>query len=140
MSCDETSLYCAADKSVNFQVDVDITKTLRRGMRVMLKGRPIWISFKYVKLPEFCYDCGRLGHVLASCDLHQEVEDEPDLQYGDWLRGFPIKTAKRNAEALKQEEMRLFLAYHNVASWEPLRRNLCMTTLKWMMWPWIRIK
>ncbi|KAJ8446530.1 hypothetical protein Cgig2_027492 [Carnegiea gigantea] len=45
---DETSLFCAANKSVNFQVDVDITKLLQQGMHVLVKGRPIWISFKYI--------------------------------------------------------------------------------------------
>ena len=124
VSCDDSSLFCATDKSVNFLVEIDITKPLRRGMRVMVKGRPIWISFRYVKLPEFCYSCGRLGHVLSSFDLYREVVDESDLQYGDWLRGSPIKPLRRNAEAIKQEERRLFLAYRSGNSSDTSKKKL----------------
>jgi len=38
VGCNESCLFCAVDKSVNFQVDVDITKPLRRGLRVMVRG------------------------------------------------------------------------------------------------------
>jgi len=82
-------------------------------MHVLVTGMPIWISFKYVKLPEFCYGYGRPGHVLSSCDLYKVVDDESDLQYEDWLRGSPIKPRRRNAEALKQEKRQLSLAYRN---------------------------
>ncbi|KAJ8429304.1 hypothetical protein Cgig2_027673 [Carnegiea gigantea] len=60
-SRDDPNLYCAADKSVNFQVDMDVTKPLCRGISLMIQGKPIWISFKYVKLPEFYYRHGKLG-------------------------------------------------------------------------------
>ncbi|KAJ8421787.1 LOW QUALITY PROTEIN: hypothetical protein Cgig2_018412 [Carnegiea gigantea] len=33
--CDDSNIFCAADKSVNFQVDIDITKPLCRGMKVL---------------------------------------------------------------------------------------------------------
>ncbi|KAJ8443046.1 hypothetical protein Cgig2_004251 [Carnegiea gigantea] len=36
VGCDESSLLCAADKLVNLQVDVDITKPLQRGMHVLV--------------------------------------------------------------------------------------------------------
>ncbi|KAJ8422351.1 hypothetical protein Cgig2_014892 [Carnegiea gigantea] len=113
VGCDETNLFCTADKSVHFQVHVNITKPLRRVMCVLVKRRPIWISFKYIKLPKFCYGCGRLGCALSSCYLYEEVDDKSDLQYGDWLGGSLIKPTRRNAEAIKQGERRLFLAYRN---------------------------
>jgi len=100
-SCDKSNLLCAADKSINFQVDVDVTKLLRRGMKVMMKGKPIWISFKYVKLPEFCYGCGRLVHILSIYEEAKEVDEDSDLPYGDWLHGSPIKPTRRNTEARK---------------------------------------
>jgi len=98
-------------------------KPLCRGMKVMMRGKPIWISFKYVKLPKFCYGCGRLGHTLLICDKGKEVDEDSNLPYGDWLRGSPIKPTRRNTEAQKQEEKRLFLAYqHGNSSNKPKKK------------------
>ncbi|KAJ8426745.1 hypothetical protein Cgig2_003638 [Carnegiea gigantea] len=97
------------DYSVNFQVDIDITRPLRRGIRVMVQGKAIWISFKYVKLLDFCYYCGCLGHVLRGCELSSDATDDIDLQYEDWLRGSPTKSQEWLNAAVKQEE-------NNVAS------------------------
>ncbi|KAJ8433606.1 hypothetical protein Cgig2_016536 [Carnegiea gigantea] len=52
----------APTKYLKFHVDIDITKSLRHGMMVNVGGVPKWISFKYVKLPDFCYGYGRLGY------------------------------------------------------------------------------
>ncbi|KAJ8434275.1 hypothetical protein Cgig2_009250 [Carnegiea gigantea] len=113
VDCDETHLFYAADKSVNFQVDVDTTKPLWREMRVMVNGSPKWISFKYVKLPEFCYNCGRLGHVRRGYELLDDSSYISNLQYGEWLRDSLIKPSRCNIEAEKQEEKRLFMAFRN---------------------------
>ncbi|KAJ8451421.1 hypothetical protein Cgig2_017812 [Carnegiea gigantea] len=75
VGCDVSSLFCAADKSVNFQVDVDTSPSP--------------------------YEEGCLGHVLSACELYKEVDDESNLQYGDWRRGSPIKPMRRNAKAQK---------------------------------------
>ncbi|KAJ8431051.1 hypothetical protein Cgig2_005400 [Carnegiea gigantea] len=101
VDCDESNLFCAADKSVNFQVDIDITKPLRWGMQVM------------IKLLEFCYNCRRLGHVLNGCELLDDSLDKSNLQYGDWLWGSPIKPSQHNIEAEKQEAKRLFMGFGN---------------------------
>jgi len=92
-------------------VDLDVNKPLRRGVRVLLAGKPIWIQIKYLKLPDFCYGCGRLGHVLKGCDLVDEGSDVSSLQYGAWLRASPLKSRRRNAETELLEERRLFLAF-----------------------------
>jgi len=80
---DETNLYCGTDKSINFQVDIDISKPPRREVRMVVKGKPIWIDLGYVKLPNFCYGCDRLGHVLKGCDWVDSKMEEEKLQYGD---------------------------------------------------------
>ncbi|KAJ8422736.1 hypothetical protein Cgig2_015544 [Carnegiea gigantea] len=48
-----------------------------------------WVPFKYEKLPNFCYRCGRLGHVEGDCDEAKEYDLKG--QYGDWLRALPVK-------------------------------------------------
>ena len=52
-------------------------------------GEQRWISFKYERLPNFCYRCGMLSHGLRDCP-EGKVEALPEisaLQYGAWLRG-----------------------------------------------------
>jgi len=112
LSCDEANLYCGADKSVNFQVELDITKPLRRGIRMVVRGKTLWIRLGYVKLPIFCYGCGKLGHVLKGCDAVGDVDsDVSTLQYGEWLQASPVKSKKNNMDSQKQEECKLFQAF-----------------------------
>lgn len=49
-----------------------------------------WIPITYEKLPDFCYSCGRLGHVVKDCDEHLGTENS-QLQYGSWLRA-PVQS------------------------------------------------
>ncbi|KAJ8438379.1 LOW QUALITY PROTEIN: hypothetical protein Cgig2_006297 [Carnegiea gigantea] len=54
---------CDIDKSLNFKMDVNIDKPLRRVVKMIIEGKAIWIRLTHVKLPNFFYDCGKLGHV-----------------------------------------------------------------------------
>lgn len=54
----------------------------------------IQVHLKYERLPNFCYHCGLLGHLVKDCrecfnvdNLTGEVNEEM-LHYGDWLRGY----------------------------------------------------
>ncbi|KAI8021294.1 hypothetical protein LOK49_LG03G01215 [Camellia lanceoleosa] len=53
---------------LRIRVDVDVTKPLPRGFILNQGGNAQmtsvdpWISFKYEKISDFCYDCGRIGH------------------------------------------------------------------------------
>jgi len=114
VDCEEANLL-GADKALCFRVDVDVSKPLRRGVNVLLGGKPKWIQIKYVKLPDFCYGCGRLGHVLKGCDLTVEDSDGAGLQYGSWLRASPLRSKRRNAEEELLEERRLFLSLRDKA-------------------------
>ena len=107
VDCDESTLY-RIDKALCFRVDIDIHKPLRRGMYVQVAGKTLWIRFKYVKLPDFCYGCGRLGHVLAAYDLVEAEEGHSNLQYGAWLRASPLKSRRRSAETELAEEKKVF--------------------------------
>ncbi|CAM8935631.1 unnamed protein product [Rhodiola kirilowii] len=51
---------------VKVKVNVDVP--LRKGTFMMRKGRsPIWITFRYEKLPKICPYCGVLTHEKATC-------------------------------------------------------------------------
>ena len=42
--------------AMRIRVSMDVTKPLCRGRKTCLeKGREVWISFKYERLPNFCY-------------------------------------------------------------------------------------
>lgn len=74
---------------LRLKVEVDLNLSMRRGALLNLAelGK-VWIQFQYEKLPNFCYICGKLGHVQAECD-----DDEArgfDNKYGPWLRAPPL--------------------------------------------------
>ena len=52
-------------------------------------GKRHWVTYKYERLPFFCYYCGVLGHDIRHCSAHFEAskKDTPvEYQYRDWLK------------------------------------------------------
>ncbi|KAM7518224.1 hypothetical protein LguiB_017186 [Lonicera macranthoides] len=77
-------------KFLRIRVRVDVLKPLLRGvkMEVPTSPEPTWIPFKYEKLGDFCYGCGRLGHGVREC-WYQSLSscaNDNGLQYDEWLR------------------------------------------------------
>lgn len=64
---------------------------LKRGIFLQFgnKEEGQWRSITYEKLPNFCYGCGHLGHILKECEEFSGTHDD-DLPYRPWLRE-PIK-------------------------------------------------
>ncbi|GMN44333.1 hypothetical protein TIFTF001_013533 [Ficus carica] len=54
---------------MRLRVQIDVSKPLRRGATVQLgsNGVMVWTSFKYERLPDFCFGCGRIGHGRLEC-------------------------------------------------------------------------
>ncbi len=52
---------------LDIRVHLDLTKPLNRGRTLNLNGKSVWVTFKYEKLPQFCYMCGRIFHAQQSC-------------------------------------------------------------------------
>ena len=73
------------------KVQVDVRKPLLRGVTMQNDGEGDgdWCPIQYEFLPNFCYGCGLLGHVLRECDY--SLGKEGEQQYGDWLRASPAK-------------------------------------------------
>ncbi|KAJ8448926.1 hypothetical protein Cgig2_030782 [Carnegiea gigantea] len=59
---DETDILVPS-KALKIKADCDLKKPLRQGLMVKMNGTPSWFKMKYVKLLDFCYACGLLGHV-----------------------------------------------------------------------------
>ena len=82
-------------KCLRVRVRIDTTKRVLRGKKVTIEGgESRWVSFKFERLPNFCYRCGLLDHTLKDCS--EEVDttigaETNTLQYGSWLRGDPLR-------------------------------------------------
>ncbi|XP_050278167.1 uncharacterized protein LOC126719681 [Quercus robur] len=72
------------------QVSIDLSLPLCRGRLISLEnGRQVWISFKYERLPNVCYWCGRLTHDDKECEIWIDNEGTlkpDDRQFGPGLR------------------------------------------------------
>lgn len=81
-------------------VIIDIYLPLCRGRVVNLEtGEKAWVSFKYERLPNLCYWCGRLTHNNKSCNLWIQSKGSPFVdqqQFGPYLRAAPYQLARNN--------------------------------------------
>lgn len=72
------------------RVLLDISKPLSRGRKISMDdGSNGWVSFKYERLPNICYQCGRLTHSNKDCDLWLDSEATLTIQsrqFGAWMR------------------------------------------------------
>ncbi|XP_022150918.1 uncharacterized protein LOC111018954 [Momordica charantia] len=62
-------------------------------------GKDLWCPLRYEKLPDFCYECGRMGH---SGREHEQRPPEGTFngsaQYGSWLRASLLKKNLMNQD------------------------------------------
>jgi interleukin-1 receptor-associated kinase 1 len=84
-------------KFLRIRVSMDLRKPLKRKSKLSFQGKDIWVDYKYERLPNFCFACGRIGHQMRDCeeiedhdsDAYSELE-EKDLAFGPWLRASPL--------------------------------------------------
>ncbi|XP_038716189.1 uncharacterized protein At4g02000-like [Tripterygium wilfordii] len=81
---------CGWGKYLRVRIHIDITKPLKRVVMVTGEegGAAIRVGVQYERLPNFCYMCGKLGHVDHDCEVGETDFPEPK-PYGDWLRSSP---------------------------------------------------
>ena len=77
-------------KCIRVRVKIDITQPLCCGRLVKFGGPSLtWVSFRYERLPIFCYWCGKLNHDERDCGVwifSKGSLQQKDQQYGAWLR------------------------------------------------------
>ena len=67
-------------KFLRVRVQIDVTKKIVKGKRIIVEGgEQRWITFKYERLPNFCYHCGLLNHGLKDCEERNGVDEQLDL-------------------------------------------------------------
>uniref|UniRef100_A0A0A9A291 CCHC-type domain-containing protein n=1 Tax=Arundo donax TaxID=35708 RepID=A0A0A9A291_ARUDO len=86
---------------LRIKVQLDISKPLIRGLWIRLDEeiecnglRSIRHFFivKYEKLPNFCYICGKIGHIEEECE--RKLEKGEKRQYGAFLLASPYRRQK----------------------------------------------
>jgi hypothetical protein len=79
----------AVGQFLRIKVRMSIKKPIMRGTMIEVEGgkRTIWCPFEYEYCPDFCFVCGRIGHVEKECSIKLKRGEEP--QYGRWLRWVP---------------------------------------------------
>ncbi|KAJ8426994.1 hypothetical protein Cgig2_033852 [Carnegiea gigantea] len=92
----DVNKHVGIDKSLNFIADTNITKPLRKGVKVKVTYKLIWFD-----LLDFCNACGKLGHIYEACELFDEEIPAAKLPYGPNLRASPIKSKIRGWECAK---------------------------------------
>ena len=83
---DKRSWLSEQAKFMRVRVDLPINRPLQRGGNIVNPDdEKFWVSFKYERLPTFCFLCGILGHDERHCSGNSNNPEAP-RQYGDWLR------------------------------------------------------
>ena len=86
MEVDKRSWQADQARFMRVRIDLPLEKPLRRGVYISnMDGDRCWVSFKYERLPTFCFSCGKLGHDEKHCGVVAEKQSM-EKQYGDWLR------------------------------------------------------
>ncbi|KAK6144215.1 hypothetical protein DH2020_021035 [Rehmannia glutinosa] len=86
------SMDSVVGKFLRIKVDIDIHKPICRIIQLDKKFKNSTVYLKYERLPDFCFHCGIIGHVLKDCDdyVTKHGTDESQLQFGNWLRAANI--------------------------------------------------
>lgn len=72
---------------LRFRVKLQASQPLPRGLLIMVdfQPQPIWVTFSFERLPDFCYFCGRVDHLDTDCPERRDLEGKPKL-FGSWMR------------------------------------------------------
>jgi hypothetical protein len=83
----------AVGEFLRIKIKLDIRKPLMRGVTLISEEKEgekdLWCPVVYEFLPDFCYNCGIIGHIDRWCD--KERSENQELQFGRALRYTPQK-------------------------------------------------
>ncbi|KAL0381479.1 UNVERIFIED_CONTAM: putative mitochondrial protein [Sesamum angustifolium] len=75
---------------MRLRVAINVTKPLTRALKLRtVLGDEHIVTFTYERLPNFCYLCGRIGHISKWCETRFQanfVDPGDNSPFGPWLR------------------------------------------------------
>lgn len=74
----DSGVFELPDKSIilKVKVHIDISKPIKKGANIGSRtDGVIWVNFRYEKLPQFCFYCGKVGHGEQGCSLSSSDEE-----------------------------------------------------------------
>ncbi|OMO71257.1 reverse transcriptase [Corchorus capsularis] len=77
---------------LRIRIEIDAHNALVDGFWVPRKNmEKVWAEVKYERLADFCYCCGKLGHVLKQCPENdgEDNGEEKRYRYGPHMRAIP---------------------------------------------------
>ncbi|KAK9270144.1 hypothetical protein L1049_025720 [Liquidambar formosana] len=89
---------------IRVQVDLNVHNPLKTGFTLKRQSLPdVWIQFKYERLSDFCYRCGRLCHSEKACSWDVPLDSgssglprQGALAFGPWMRADYVKFSPEN--------------------------------------------
>jgi interleukin-1 receptor-associated kinase 1 len=82
---------------LRLRTSLDLRKPLKKGTKIKFQDRNLWVDFKYERLPNFCFACGKIGHQMKECEEVDDVDEnnyndieEKSQAFGPWLRASPL--------------------------------------------------
>ncbi|CAL5333984.1 unnamed protein product [Camellia sinensis] len=96
---------------LRIRVEIDTQQPLPQGLWLQRskEGCDSWLTFKYEKLSDYCYDCGRLGHESNACKFVSKKQGASS-SYGPHLRtgiapptGLPVEHYRRKVDELERQ-------------------------------------
>lgn len=71
------------------RVEVNVKEPLPTGFKWNNEqGHEKWATFKFERLSDFCYGCGRLSHTSQNCDEEIVLDDQNSVRplFGHWMQ------------------------------------------------------
>jgi len=65
----DTEVNNRSNGCLRIRVAINAYEPIPRGTKLTMGGKTIDIKFKYERLPNFCYWCGKLDHIDTDCEI-----------------------------------------------------------------------